>query len=284
VNVLSIQSAVSYGHVGNGAAAFLLQRLGHDVWPVNTVAFSNHPAHGGHRGQVVPAPELAELVAGLAERGFLAACDAVLSGYLGEAATASVVLDAVRAVRAANPRARYCCDPVMGETGRGVYVQPGIPEALADRLVPAADVITPNAFELEWLTGIAPATVDAALAAADAARRLGPAVVVATGLRFPGDEGAVATLAVGDGGAWLARAPHRAVPTHGAGDAFTAVFLGVWLRGESVPVALAHAVAAVDEILAATESHGGTELCLVRAQDRIRAPGSVPAAERLRWS
>ena len=120
MNVLSIQSAVTYGHVGNSAAVLALQRLGHDVWPVNTVTFSNHPAHGGFRGRVTPAAEVAELIRGVEERGALARCDAVLSGYLGEAGTAAVVLDAVRRVRAASPGALYCCDPVIGETHSGV--------------------------------------------------------------------------------------------------------------------------------------------------------------------
>ena len=133
VNVLSIQSTVAYGRVGNRAAVFALERLGHEVWPIDTVAFSNHPAHGGFRGRVVPAAEVAELVEGLAARGVLGRADAVLSGYLGDAATGPVVADAVRRVRAANPDALYCCDPVIGEVGRGVYVRPGIAEVIRGR-------------------------------------------------------------------------------------------------------------------------------------------------------
>ena len=148
MNVLSIQSSVVYGHVGNRAAVPALERLGHDVWPVDTVAFSNHPAHGSFRGRIVPAAEVRDLIEGLAARGVLGRCDAVLSGYLGDPATGAVVEDAVARVRAANPRTLYCCDPVIGEVGRGAYVRAGVPEAFRDRLVPLADIVTPNPFEL----------------------------------------------------------------------------------------------------------------------------------------
>ena len=168
MNVLSIQSTVTYGRVGNRAAVFALERLGHEVWPIDTVAFSNHPAHGGFRGRVVPAAEVSALVEGLDARGVLGRCDAVLSGYLGEPETAAVVADAVARVRAANPAALYCCDPVIGEVGRGVYVRAGIADAFRERLVPLADIVTPNPFELELLTGIAPSTLEGARAAARA--------------------------------------------------------------------------------------------------------------------
>src|SRR5262249_49862996 len=150
------------------------------------VSFSNHPAHGGFRGRVVPAAELADLVEGLGARGLFGRCDALLSGYLGDPATAAVVADAVARVRAADPPALYCCDPVSGEVGRGVYVRSGVPEAIRDRLVPLSDVVTPNPFELGLLTGMAPSTLDAAHAAARALLgrdgREGPGLVVATGL------------------------------------------------------------------------------------------------------
>src|SRR5215470_14028650 len=224
MNVLSIQSSVVYGRVGNRAAVPVLERLGHDVWPVDTVAFSNHPAHGGFRGRVVPAAEVAELLDGLAERGVLARCDAVLSGYLGDAGTAAVVEASVARVCAANPDALYCCDPVIGEVGRGVYVRAGIPEAFRDRLVPLADIVTPNPFELELLTGRPPTTMESARAAARAL--LGPAghaggggraprVVVATGLRLADAPGELVVLAVTHDVTWAVSHPRRAVRVWG---------------------------------------------------------------------
>lgn len=282
MNVLSIQSSVAYGHVGNSAAVLPLQRLGHDVWAVNTVAFSNHPAHGGHRGRVTPPAEVEELIRGLEERGALARCDAVVSGYLGEAGTAGVVRNAVDRARAANPRLLYCCDPVIGETHSGVYVRAGIPEAIRDRLLPAADLLKPNLFELGYLVGRPVRTLTEAIGAADELRARGPRVVVATGIPLSGPGGPLGTLAVAPGGAWLARVPARRVPGHGAGDLFTAVFLGVHLLGRDPAAALAHAAAALDAVLDETERRGVKDLALVAAQEAIVRPPSPVPVERLR--
>ncbi len=281
MNVLSIQSSVVYGRVGNRAAVPVLERLGHDVWPVDTVAFSNHPAHGAFRGRIVPAAEVAELVDGLAARGVLGRCDAVLSGYLGEAATAAVVADAVARVRAANPGALYCCDPVIGEVGRGVYVRAGIPEALRDRLVPLADVLTPNPFELELLTGVSPTTIESARAAARALVERGPGLVVATGLRLSGAPGELAVLAATRIAAWVVRHPKRQVRVWGTGDAFAALFLGAYLGPRDPRAALEHAVAAMDELLAIAEARDADELPLVLAQDALVHPRSRVTAEPL---
>src|SRR5580704_775784 len=150
MNLLSIQSHVAYGHVGNSAAVFALQRLGCEVWPVHTVQFSNHPGHGAWRGRVLDPDLIREVVAGIAERGVLATCDGVLSGYVGAPQTGEAILDAVRAARSANPRAQYCCDPVIGDVGRGVYVGDAVAQFMRERAVPLADVLTPNQFELEY--------------------------------------------------------------------------------------------------------------------------------------
>jgi pyridoxine kinase len=282
LNVLSIQSAVTYGHVGNSAAVLALQRLGHDVWPVNTVTFSNHPAHGGFRGRVTPAAEVAELIRGVEERGALGRCDAVLSGYLGEAETAVVVLGAVRRVRAASPRALYCCDPVIGEAHSGVYVRPGVPEAIRDQLVPAADLVKPNAFELAYLAGRPVANLADALAAADLVRSRGPALVVATDVPLDATPDRRGVVLVGPEGAWLAETPRRRAPGHGAGDTFTALFVGVYLQRRDGVAALAHAVAALDAILAATERTGGRDLALVATQDALARPPVGRPVQRLR--
>jgi pyridoxine kinase len=288
VNVLSIQSTVAYGRVGNRAAVFALERLGHDVWPIDTVAFSNHPAHGGFRGRVVPAAEVAELVEGLAARGVLGRADAVLSGYLGDAGTGPVVADAVRRVRLANPDALYCCDPVIGEVGRGVYVRPGIAEFIRDQLVPLADVVTPNPFELELLTGIAPVALDQVRVAAQALLDRGgreaarPArVVLATGLALPEAPGELAVLAVTAEEAWRVRHPRRTVRVWGTGDAFAALFLGAYLARRAARAALEHAVSALDEILARAEAEDADELPLVSAQAAIVRPRTRYGAERL---
>jgi pyridoxine kinase len=281
VNVLSIQSRVVHGHVGNSAAGPVLQRLGHEVWALDTVTFSNHPAHGGWRGRIVPPAELAELLDGLAERGLLAHCDAVLSGYLGDPGTVAVVEEAVTRVRAANPGALYACDPVIGEVGRGVYVRPGLPEAFRDTLVPRADLVTPNPFELAYLGGGPVGTLAEARAAAARLRARGPELVVATGLRLAEAPDRVTVLAVSAGGAWRASVPHRQAPAWGAGDTFAALFLAVYLRARDVAAALGHAVAALDAVLAATEAAGAPELALIAAQDALVRPARAVAVEGL---
>jgi len=288
VNVLSIQSAVTYGRVGNRAAVFVLERLGHEVWPIDTVAFSNHPAHGGFRGRIVPAAEVAALVDGVAARGVLGRCAAVLSGYLGDPATGAVVADAVLRVRAANPAALYCCDPVIGEVGRGVYVQDGIPEVVRERLVPLADIVTPNPFELELLTGIAPTTLADARTAARALVGMGsperrgpgrPTLVVATGLRLSELPGDLAVMAVTRGDAWLVHHPRRAVRVWGTGDAFAALFLGAHLAGRDPRAALEHAVSALDDVLQLAESEDSDELPVVALQDALVRPRARHTAE-----
>ena len=153
MNLLSIQSHVAYGHVGNAAAVFPLQRLGVEVWPVHTVQFSNHTGYGEWKGQVFDAALIREVVAGIEQRGVLGECDGVLSGYMGGADIGAAILDAVATVKRANPAARYCCDPVIGDVGRGVFVREGIPEFMKSKAVPAADIVTPNQFELDYLSG-----------------------------------------------------------------------------------------------------------------------------------
>ncbi len=183
MNILSIQSSVAYGHVGNSAAVFPLQRMGLEVWPVNAVHFSNHTDYGQWRGTVPPAENVAGVVRGIEDRGALGDCDAVLSGYMGDASLGEVIVGAVGRVKEHDGKAVYCCDPVMGDAGRGFFVRSGIPEFIRRVAVPAADVITPNQFELEFLTGAEIGDLEDALGAADEARRLGPETVLTTSLR-----------------------------------------------------------------------------------------------------
>ena len=130
MNILSIQSHVAYGHVGNDSAVFVMQRLGVEVWPIHTVQFSNHTGYGAWKGRVFDGASIDELMVGIGERGVLPQCTGVLSGYMGSAETGNAILSAVGKVRAANPEALYCCDPVIGDVGRGIFVRPGIPEGM----------------------------------------------------------------------------------------------------------------------------------------------------------
>ena len=268
--VLSVQSWVACGIVGNCAALFPLQRLGIETWSLNTVAFSNHTGYGKWRGNAVPAREIAGLFEGIAELGVLQRCDAVLSGYLGEAEVGPVLLDIVARVKAANPRALYCCDPVMGDFGPGWYVRAGIPEWYRDQALAAADIATPNRFELEWLSGGPIGSLAEAAGAAQALRRRGPNTVLVTSLEAAADR--VAVLAAGAEGVWAVETPRLAIEATGCGDAMAALFLGWLLKGKPLPEALALTVAAIWAVIQATAAAGGGELALVAAQDELVAP------------
>ena len=281
--ILSIQSSVAYGHVGNSAATFPLMRMGVEVWPVLTVHFSNHTGYPGWRGPLLRAEDVAEVIRGIDERGVLDRCDAVLSGYQGGADVGAVILEAVELVRSRNPAALYCCDPVLGDVGRGVYVRPGIPELMRDRVVPAAQVITPNQFELELLTGLGTSTLPEVLAAADAARALGPEIVLVTSVVHTGAEpGTIDMVAVSGNGAWRVTTPLLPRTFTGAGDLTAATFLATYLRTHDVAASVAHTAAVVHGVLDVTVRSGQAELQLVAAQDEIAAPSRTFRSVRLR--
>jgi len=273
--VLSIQSSVAHGHVGNSAAAFALQRMGRDVMRVDTVRFSNHPAHGGYSGCAAAAGEIDTLVDGLAARGFLQACTATLSGYLGTAENGLAVARAADKVRAAAPGALFVCDPVMGDDPKGLFVHPDIPDVLRNVLAPCADILTPNRFELATLTGQPCETVAGVLEAARQLLSGKPKLVTVTGIGF--EAGCIDSIAVTQGAAWRVRSPRIDAPAFGAGDTFCALFLGRYLEQPNVPRALELACASVTAILKATTG----ELALVPAQSSIEAPPEIVRAERL---
>ena len=277
--VLSVQSWVACGNVGNTAALFPLQRLGCETWSLNTVAFSNHTGYGKWRGTTVPAGEIATLFEGIAELGVLPRCDAVLSGYLGDAETGSVLLDIVARVKAANPRALFACDPVMGDFGPGWYVRAGVPEFYRDRAIAVADIATPNRFELEWLTGNAIHTIAEAGAAASALRVRGPSIVLVTSLDLTAD--LVAAVAAGPDGAWAVETPRLPIEATGCGDAVAALFLAWLLKGKPLPEALATTIAAVYGVIEATMRSADGELALVAAQDELVSPSRSVSLRQL---
>jgi pyridoxine kinase len=283
VSILSIQSLVAYGHAGNSAALFPLQRLGKVVWPVMTVHFSNHTGYGDWKGPLLTAQDIADVIEGVGSRGALDRCEAVLSGYQGAEDVGTVILDAVAKVKASSPDAIYCCDPVMGDVGRGMFVRPGIPEFMRDQVVPAADVITPNHFELDFLAGTTTATYDELLDAVDTVRRTGPATVLVTSVDLDETpEGQLDMVAVSEAGAWRTRFPRLDVNPPGAGDLTTAVFLANLLDGRPVDEALARTTAQVFAVVAATAEAGERELRIIQTQDELAEPSRTFAAERLR--
>jgi pyridoxine kinase len=278
--VLSIQSQVAWGHVGNSAATLPLQRLGFEVVAINTVQLAHHPGHGSWRGHKVEPERIAQILEGVVERGALARCRALISGYLGDAAVGAIVLDGVAALRAARPDALYLCDPVIGDDGPGVFVSAGIPELIRDVLVPAADIVTPNRFELAFLASQPVTTLAQARDATAQLRVRGPRLVVATGLSLADDPGLM-VLADQAEGAWLITTPRLAIAPGGTGDAFSALFLGHYLRTGDTGLALERAVSAMFELVERTQASGADELRLVAAQDAFDPPTPRFRAQRL---
>jgi pyridoxine kinase len=272
MNILSIQSEVVYGYVGQRAARFALQRLGHDVWSIPTVILSNHTGYAHVEGETIPADFTFKLTSGLVANDWLPHCDAVLSGYLGSAEQARIVGHMVRQVKAANPRAIYCLDPVFGDNGRA-YAKPGVAEAMARTLLPLADVVTPNAFELSGLTSVPVRDVSDALVAA---KRLGRPIVVGTSI--PAGPDRIGTLAVEKDAAWFATTPRLDNAPHGAGDLFAALFLAAKLEGRPLRECLERATVSVYCVLERSVAAGSNEMLLIQSQEALLKP---PAREEI---
>lgn len=282
MNILSIQSHVAYGHVGNASAVFPMQRLGVEVWPIHTVQFSNHTGYGAWKGRVFDGGMIEEVMEGIVERGALANCDGVLSGYMGSADIGHAILSAVEQVKAANPKALYCCDPVIGDVGRGIFVRPGIPEFMREQAVPAADIVTPNQFELELLTDTEIRTAADAHRAVEALRDAGPKVVMVTSLATEETpEDAIDLMAADGKGSWRVRTPKLDVNVNGAGDAIAALFFTHYLREESAATALGKAASSIYGLLKRTKEAGSREILTVAAQDEFVMPTHVFTPEAI---
>ena len=276
MNILSIQSHVAFGHVGNAAATFPLQRLGIEVWPIHTVQFSNHTGYGSWKGRVFDADMIREVMAGIEARGVLGECNGVLSGYMGAADIGSAILDAVSTLKRANPAARYCCDPVIGDVGRGIFVREGIPEFMREKAVPAADIVTPNQFELDYLSKRQSGTLRAACDAVKAVHDLGPCTILVTSLHTddtPAD--CIDMLASDDSGRFIVRTPKLPLTINGAGDAVAALFFAHYLRSGKLAEALSRAGSSIFGVLAKTAESGAREIQLIAAQDQIVKPNRI---------
>lgn len=281
-NILSIQSHVAYGHVGNASAVFPMQRLGVEVWPIHTVQFSNHTGYGAWRGQVFDGASITALVEGIGERGVLGRCDGLLSGYMGSSDIGEAILDAAARVRQANPKALWCCDPVIGDVGRGVFVRPGVPEFIRDRALPATDIATPNLFELEFLTGLPAGNTAELKTAATALQAAGPKVVLVTSAATadtPDD--AMDMVAAGGGRFWRVRTPRLDAAVNGAGDMVAALFFVHYLATRDPAAALSAAAASVHGVLARTIAAGSREILAVAAQEEYVAPSRRFAVEEV---
>lgn len=281
--ILSIQSSVAYGHVGNSAATFPLMRLGHEVWPVLTVHFSNNTSYPSKRGPLLAPQDVADVVQGIDDLGVLPQVDAVLTGYQGAPAMGAEILSVTKLVKERNPSAVWCCDPVMGDVGRGMYVLPGIPEFMRDHVVPAADILTPNHYELNFLAGRPTDTLPEVLAAADDLRARGPKVVLVTSVVVgSADPDTVMMVAVGDEGAWSVTTPMLERAFTGSGDLTASIFLASLLEGRSVADAVGRTADVVYSVLEKTCELDRRELALVPAQMELVNPSHSFEVTRLR--
>lgn len=283
MKILSIQSAVAYGHVGNSAAVFPLQRIGVEVLPVYTVNFSNHTGYGSWRGPLIAPDDVREVITGIEERGVFGQIDAILSGYQGGEGIGDVIIDAVARVKAANTNAVYACDPVMGNAKSGCFVAPAIPVLLRERVVPVADIITPNQFELGFLTGTEPDTLESTLASVDLARAMGPRTVLVTSVERPDrEEGTIEMLAADEKGAWIVQTPHLPMKANGSGDVTAALFTAHYVETGSAKIALERTASSVYDLLKATLESGERELQLVEAQEFYANPQMQFTARQVR--
>ena len=273
MTVISIQSQVAYGHVGNSAAVFPMQMHGIDVIAVPTTLLSNRPGYPTIRGRVLEAQLVADLLLGIEERGAVDACKMILSGYLGSPEIAAVVADFVARARARNPSLLYACDPVLGDRDRGMFVHADIPPLVRDRLCPLADIITPNHFEFEYLSGAKAATSSQAIAQAKTLLARGPSTVVITSAELPDTpDGEIETLAIERSQSWRVRTPKLPISPNGTGDLFAALFASGRVRGKDTPAALGHAASAIFAVLERTAIRGTEEMRIVESAEQLVHP------------
>lgn len=273
MNVISIQSQVAFGHVGNSAAVFPMQLHGIDVIAVPTTLLSNRPGYKTVRGKVLEAQLVADLLLGIEERGAIDSANAILSGYLGSADVGGAVADFVARAKARNAALLYACDPVLGDRDRGLFVRDDIPPLVRDRLCAFADIITPNHFEFEWLCGTAAKTIDEVVTRARALHARGPSTIVVTSAELADTpNGEIETLAVEPSRAWRVRTPRLAISPNGTGDLFAALFVAARVRGAETPEALGHAASAIFAVLERTAARGTEEMRIVESAEQLVHP------------
>jgi pyridoxine kinase len=277
MSVISIQSQVAFGHVGNSAAVFPLQVHGIDVVAVPTTLLSNRPGYATLRGRVLDAALVADLLLGIEERGAVDDISVILSGYLGSPEIATVVADFVERARLRNPALRYACDPVLGDRDGGLFVQAGIPPLMRDRLCPLADIITPNHFEFEWLTGAKAGTTDQVIAQAERLLARGPSTIIVTSAELADTpDGEIDTLAVKRSRdmvrAYRVRTPKLPISPSGTGDLFASLFVSARVGGSDTPDALGHAASAIFAVLERTAAGGTEEMRIVETGEQLAHP------------
>lgn len=273
-NILSVQSWVAYGYVGNTAAIFPLQRLGFNVWAVHTVMFSNHTGYGSWKGQGFEPQLISNVIQGIKERGQHP--DAMLSGYLGDAAIGDVIVSTVQQEKQTNPSFLYCCNPVMGNSENGCFVKPGISDFFQNKALPWVDILTPNQFELEFITNQKIISLDDALQAIDIVLEKGPRIVFLTGLKRPDSEAnTIEMIAATKTQAFFIKTPQFPLVVNGAGDIATALFLGQFLQSNEISISLQKTASAMYALLQKTHESKSREIELIRSQYDLINPVQI---------
>lgn len=274
--ILSIQSHVAYGYVGNKAATFPLQLLEHEVININTVQFSNHTGYGKWQGQVFSASHISDVILGLEDLGELKNCNALLSGYLGDASIGSSILNAYRKIKALNPSMLYCLDPVMGDIDRGFYVKEGIFDFFKEEALKVADIITPNQFEASKLSGIEIVNLEDAKKAIVKLYSMGPKLVIITSLTYASSTPQHIDVLAFDGSRFYflqtpyIQTPHRSVA--GSGDVTSALFLGHFLKNHDICQSLELTINTMHNLFVIMNANNFYELPLIIGQDAIKNP------------
>ena len=273
MTVLSIQSSVIFGYVGNNIARPVLQALGYDVWCVDTVNFSNHPGYGSFTGSVKEAHKIQEEINGLANLDILGECDAILSGYLGEVETAKTVSRTIELIKEQNETAIYLLDPVIGDDGQ-IYVKNGLIEAFKNELLPKADVILPNQSELGWLSGLKINDVSSLKTASKYLIKCGAKTVVVTGI--PEIE-TLTNYVVTSDAFWAISTPKLNRKFSGTGDLFSSLFTGAFLQTKDLYNALNFATEGCSIVVRETQKKGSKELSVLPVLNqfsRIKKPSN----------
>ena len=282
--VLSIQSHVVFGHVGNRAAVFPLERMGLEILPLNTVQFSSHTGYEGWTGMIFPAQHLRNVLEGLRKSGALLSCEALLSGYLGDPENADTVVNVVKELRDQFPGFLYCCDPVLGDDEHGIYVKPEVLQFMQTEVLAQASILKPNRFEAQLLSGVAIETERDIKKACRILHEKGPSIIIISSLERSCKKKDTISMALSYGEAgyrittprlYFSRHPH------GAGDLASALFLGNFLKTKNPVIAFERMTNAVFAVFKATHQAGCRELRVIEAQEAFVAPPELFRAEQI---
>jgi pyridoxine kinase len=272
-SILSIQSHVTYGYVGNKAAVYPLQAMGFDVWPINTVQFSNHTGYGKWQGEIFSKQHILNLVDGIFDIGQAHKCAAILTGYMGSREICEAVKEIVAKFKAINHNFLYLCDPVIGNNS--CYVKPEVLDFFKNEL--SADMITPNQYEAETLSNIAVKTVEDLPKVAAYFHNLGVKIVIITGIKFANDPNL--NIFASDGLTQYITSTseyHAKMPINGTGDLFSSTFLGIYLKNHDLALALQYAAFYLQAAVKATVDSGERELQVLAVEYKDIEPKLMP--------